>query len=73
MEYEIAQDNYEKLTMCKIKVKNAIASTGNESFASPNPTWRPADGAHAAAKAKQNLPEIPLPQFVEIHVIEPFL
>ncbi|GFT86750.1 hypothetical protein NPIL_605621 [Nephila pilipes] len=64
-EYEIAQDYYEKLSMFKIKVKKAIASaeTGNESSASPNPTWHPADGAHAAAKAKQNLPEIRLPQF----------
>ncbi|GFS89059.1 hypothetical protein NPIL_473541 [Nephila pilipes] len=57
-EYEIAQDCYEKLSTFKIKVKNAIASaeTGNESSTSPNPTWRPADGAHAATKAKQNLP-----------------
>ncbi|GFT69073.1 hypothetical protein NPIL_614181 [Nephila pilipes] len=64
-EYEIAQDYNEKLSTFKIKVKIAIASaeTGNESSASPNPTWHPADGAHAAAKAKQNLPEIRLPQF----------
>ncbi|GFT77366.1 hypothetical protein NPIL_425801 [Nephila pilipes] len=64
-EYEIAQDYYEKLSTFKIKVKKAIASaeTGNESSAFPNPTWRPADGAHAAAKAEQNLPEIRLPQF----------
>ncbi|GFU40263.1 integrase catalytic domain-containing protein [Nephila pilipes] len=64
-EYEIAQDNYEKLSTFKIKVKKAIASAEKEngSSASPNPTWRPADGAHAATKAKQNLPEIRLPQF----------
>ncbi|GFT89750.1 hypothetical protein NPIL_181281, partial [Nephila pilipes] len=63
--YEIAQDYYEKLSTFKIKVKKAIASAEKEngSFASPNPTWRPADGAHAATKAKQNLPEIRLPQF----------
>ncbi|GFT23911.1 hypothetical protein NPIL_402411 [Nephila pilipes] len=62
-EYEIAQDNYEKLSTFKIKVKKAIASaeTGNERSVSPNPTWHPADGAHVAAKAKQNLPEIRLP------------
>ncbi|GFU26197.1 integrase catalytic domain-containing protein [Nephila pilipes] len=64
-EYEIAQDYYEKLSTFKIKVKRAIASAEKEngSSASPNPTWRPADGAHAATKAKQNLPEIRLPQF----------
>ncbi|GFS42632.1 integrase catalytic domain-containing protein [Nephila pilipes] len=64
-EYEIAQDYYEKLSTFKIKVKRAIASAekDNGSSASPNPTWRPADGAHAATKAKQNLPEIRLPQF----------
>ncbi|GFT40121.1 integrase catalytic domain-containing protein [Nephila pilipes] len=64
-EYEIAQDYYEKLSTFKIKVKKAIASAEKEngSSASPNPTWRPADGAHAATKAKQNLPEIRLPQF----------
>ncbi|GFT64858.1 integrase catalytic domain-containing protein [Nephila pilipes] len=64
-EYEIAQDYYEKLSTFKIKVKKAIASAekGNGSSAFPNPTWRPADGAHAATKAKQNLPEIRLPQF----------
>ncbi|GFT85378.1 hypothetical protein NPIL_70481 [Nephila pilipes] len=62
-EYEIAQDYYEKLSTFKIKVKKAIASAGNGSSASTNPTWRPADGAHAAAKAKQNLSEIRLPQF----------
>ncbi|GFT39479.1 hypothetical protein NPIL_560881 [Nephila pilipes] len=64
-EYEIAQDYYEKLSTFKIKVKKAIASaeTENGSSASPNPTYHPADGAHAAAKAKQNLPEIRLPQF----------
>ncbi|GFS35054.1 hypothetical protein NPIL_553781 [Nephila pilipes] len=62
-EYEIAQDYYEKLSTFKIKVKRAIASAekDNGSSASPNPTWRPADGAHAATKAKQNLPEIRLP------------
>ncbi|GFS37919.1 hypothetical protein NPIL_500801 [Nephila pilipes] len=62
-EYEIAQDYYEKLSTFKIKVKKAIASAEKEngSSASPNPTWRPADGAHAATKAKQNLPEIRLP------------
>ncbi|GFT80184.1 hypothetical protein NPIL_33441 [Nephila pilipes] len=62
-EYEIAQDYYEKLSTFKIKVKRAIASAEKEngSSASPNPTWRPADGAHAATKAKQNLPEIRLP------------
>ncbi|GFU45112.1 hypothetical protein NPIL_663591 [Nephila pilipes] len=51
-EYKIAQDYYEKLSTFKIKVKKAIASaeTGNERSASPNPTWRPADGAHATAK-----------------------
>ncbi|GFU23941.1 integrase catalytic domain-containing protein [Nephila pilipes] len=66
-EYEIAQDYYEKLSTFKIKVKKAIASAEKEngSSASPNPTWRPADGAHAATKAKQNLPEIRLPQFDE--------
>ncbi|GFS86124.1 hypothetical protein NPIL_284931 [Nephila pilipes] len=66
-EYEIAQDYYEKLSTFKIKVKKAIASAEKEngSSASPNPTWRPADGAHAATKAKQNLPEIRLPQFHE--------
>ncbi|GFT12478.1 integrase catalytic domain-containing protein [Nephila pilipes] len=64
-EYEIAQDYYEKLSTFKIKVKKAIASAEKEngSSATPNPTWRPADGAHAATKAKQNLPEIRLPQF----------
>ncbi|GFT44111.1 hypothetical protein NPIL_575371, partial [Nephila pilipes] len=64
-ECEIAQDYYAKLSTFKIKVKKAIASaeTGNGSSASSNPTWRPADGAHAASKAKQNLPEIRLPQF----------
>ncbi|GFS89167.1 uncharacterized protein NPIL_294771 [Nephila pilipes] len=64
-EYEIAQDYYEKLSTFKIKVKKAIASAEKEngSSDSPNPTWRPADGAHAATKAKQNLPEIRLPQF----------
>ncbi|GFU14445.1 hypothetical protein NPIL_626131, partial [Nephila pilipes] len=64
-EYEIAQDYYEKLSTFKIKVKKAIASAEKEngSSASPNHTWRPADGAHAATKAKQNLPEIRLPQF----------
>ncbi|GFS84887.1 integrase catalytic domain-containing protein [Nephila pilipes] len=64
-EYEIAQDYYEKLSTFKIKVKKAIVSAEKEngSSASPNPTWRPADGAHAATKAKQNLPEIRLPQF----------
>ncbi|GFT08319.1 integrase catalytic domain-containing protein [Nephila pilipes] len=64
-EYEIAQDYYEKLSTFKIKVKKAIASAEKEngSSASPNPTWRPADGAHAATKAKRNLPEIRLPQF----------
>ncbi|GFT45955.1 integrase catalytic domain-containing protein [Nephila pilipes] len=64
-EYEIAQDYYEKLSTFKIKVKKAIASAEKEngSSASPNLTWRPADGAHAATKAKQNLPEIRLPQF----------
>ncbi|GFS95534.1 integrase catalytic domain-containing protein [Nephila pilipes] len=64
-EYEIAQDYYEKLSTFNIKVKKAIASAEKEngSSASPNPTWRPADGAHAATKAKQNLPEIRLPQF----------
>ncbi|GFU44037.1 hypothetical protein NPIL_553761 [Nephila pilipes] len=62
-EYEIAQDYYEKLSTFKIKVKKAIASAEKEngSSASPNPTWRPADGAHVATKAKQNLPEIRLP------------
>ncbi|GFT78534.1 hypothetical protein NPIL_341771 [Nephila pilipes] len=62
-EYEIAQDYYEKLSTFKIKVKRAIASAekDNGSSASPNPTWRPADGEHAATKAKQNLPEIRLP------------
>ncbi|GFT40326.1 uncharacterized protein NPIL_139041 [Nephila pilipes] len=79
-EYEIAYDYYEKLFLFDIKVKKAIASaeTGNESSASPNPTWRPADGAHAAAKAKQNVPEIRLPQFdgdpqmdMELSVFEP--
>ncbi|GFS37118.1 integrase catalytic domain-containing protein, partial [Nephila pilipes] len=66
-EYEIAQDYYEKLSTFKIKVKKAIASAEKEngSSASPNPTWRPADGVHAATKAKQNLPEIRLPQFDE--------
>ncbi|GFU03905.1 integrase catalytic domain-containing protein [Nephila pilipes] len=64
-EYEIAQDYYKKLSTFKIKVKKAIASaeTGNESSASPNPTWHPANGAHAAAKAKKNLPQIRLPKF----------
>ncbi|GFT47090.1 integrase catalytic domain-containing protein [Nephila pilipes] len=64
-EYEIAQDYYEKLSTFKIKVKKAIASAEKEngSSASPNPTWSPADGAHDATKAKQNLLEIRLPQF----------
>ncbi|GFT47974.1 hypothetical protein NPIL_10751 [Nephila pilipes] len=64
-ECEIAQDYYDKLYTFKIKVKKAIASavSGNESSASPNTTWRPADGAHATAKAKQNLSKIRLPQF----------
>ncbi|GFS95555.1 integrase catalytic domain-containing protein [Nephila pilipes] len=64
-EYEIAQDYYEKLSTFKIKINKVIASTetGNESSVSPTPTWRPADDAHTAAKAKQNLPEIRLPQF----------
>ncbi|GFT35716.1 integrase catalytic domain-containing protein [Nephila pilipes] len=64
-EYLIAQDYYEKLSTFKIKVKKAIASaeTGNKSSESPKPAWRPADDTHAAAKAKQNLPEIRLPQF----------
>ncbi|GFT19633.1 hypothetical protein NPIL_659121 [Nephila pilipes] len=51
-EYKIAQDYYENLSTFKIKVKKAIASAGNESSSSPNPNWRPADGAHAATKAK---------------------
>ncbi|GFU22198.1 hypothetical protein NPIL_281401 [Nephila pilipes] len=71
-EYEIAQDYYEKLSTFKIKVKKAIASAEKEngSSASPNLTWRPADGAHAATKAKQNLPEIRLPQFDGLAEIE---